>query len=126
MFWVRFETECNRLGKKPNTIAKELHISSGSVTAWKYGGTPSSTTIMRLSEYFGCSADYLIGKTDIRTPIDAHIEEKAKEPTNPLSGLEFALYGELQSLTEDQQLDILEYIRFRKQQWEKRNKKGEE
>lgn len=120
MFWERFVSECSRIGKKPNTVAKELHISSGTVTAWKYGGAPSVSTLQKLCEYFGCSTEYMTGYSDARTPTDSQSAAKTQNAGNLLSGVEFALYGEIQGLSEDQKLDILDYVRFKKQQWEKR------
>lgn len=43
---------CEKIGKSPNAVAKELSISSGSVTAWKNGRTPKMETISKIAEYF--------------------------------------------------------------------------
>ncbi len=69
-FWERFFELCNENGKKPNPLAKELGISSGAVTKWKTGGIPSGETLLKLSEFFDCSIDYLLGKTVIRKSED--------------------------------------------------------
>lgn len=120
MFWDRYVTECSRIGKKPNAVAKELGISSGAVTAWKYGGDPSITTLAKMCEYFKCSVEYMTGYSDIRTTTDSHSDAKTDSEGSKLSGAEFALYGEIQALSEDERLDVLDYIRFKKQQKEKR------
>ncbi len=116
-FWDRFAAECRNAGKSPNPIAKELDISSGSVTAWKYGAVPNRQTLEKLSDYFGCTIDYLLGKTDERSPAK---EETAGWQDRGLSGVEFAIYGEVRSLTESEQQDVLDYIRFKKAQKEQR------
>ena len=64
MFWERFVQECSNVGKKPNPVAKELGISSGAVTSWKNGRVPNTKALNLLSEYFGVSVDYLLGRTD--------------------------------------------------------------
>ena len=62
MFWEKFIRLCNEKNTKPNNVAKALGIPSGSVTDWKNGRTPRSTTVQKLADYFGVTADYLLGK----------------------------------------------------------------
>ena len=76
---------------------------------------------MLLANYFDVSVEYLTGETLTRTPTDSHSATKPPETGNKLSGVEFALYGELSGLSEEQQLDILDYVRFKKHQWENRS-----
>ncbi len=66
MFWKRFSEECALMGKKPNPVAKELGISSGTVTGWKNGALPKSELLSKIASYFNVSVDYLLGKTDIK------------------------------------------------------------
>ena len=75
---------------------------------------------MLLANYFDVSVEYLTGETLTRTPTDSHSATKTPETGNKLSGVEFALYGEIQALSEEERLDVLDYIRFKKQQKEKR------
>ena len=65
MFWERFYALCTEAGKTPNAVAKELGLSSATTSQWKRrGSSPSAKTLARLSEYFGVSADDLIGGGD--------------------------------------------------------------
>jgi len=64
MFWNIFYNLCTLHNKKPNPVAKELGISSGTVTNWKNGTLPSSSALEKLADYFGVSVDYLLGKTE--------------------------------------------------------------
>lgn len=66
MFWERFLAECNLIGKKPNPVAKELGVSSGTVTGWKRGSLPKPEVLSKIASYFNVSVDYLMGKTDIK------------------------------------------------------------
>lgn len=61
-------------------------------------------TLKKLSTFFGVSIDYLLGKED--------------EPTldEQLDGVEFALFGEIHDLTEEEKRDILSYVQFKKSQ----------
>lgn len=58
MFWDKFVTLCNNINKKPNNVASEIGISSGSITKWKKGGIPSDTNLKKVADYFGVSVNY--------------------------------------------------------------------
>jgi len=62
MFWGIFLSLCNKNGKSANTIAKEIGISSGSITEWKNGRIPRATTLNKLANYFGVTVEYLKGE----------------------------------------------------------------
>lgn len=57
MFWDLFVNLCVEHNTKPNPVAKEIGISSGAVTNWKNGATPSATTMKKIADYFGVSVD---------------------------------------------------------------------
>ena len=61
MFWNVLIELCNEKGISPNFVAKELGITSGTVTSWKKGSVPRDTTLRKVADYFGVSADYLLG-----------------------------------------------------------------
>jgi transcriptional regulator with XRE-family HTH domain len=61
-FWNIFFDLCREKGKAPNTVAKELGISSASITWWKKGErNPSQRTLKAIADYFGISVSYLLG-----------------------------------------------------------------
>lgn len=62
---------------------------------------PSLEILVKLSEIFECSIDYLLGKSDIRKP-DAEIKQE----------FEFAYHKEAEGLTDE---EIADAIRFYKQ-----------
>lgn len=68
MFWKNFIKLCNEHGTKPNPVAQELGIASGSITKWKNGAIPRDTTLQKLADYFGVSVDYLLGKDASPSP----------------------------------------------------------
>lgn len=48
-----------------NALAKELDISNASVSYWETGKQmPTAEAIYKIAQYFGVSADYLLGITD--------------------------------------------------------------
>ena len=81
MFWDRFSDLCLSVGKAPNTVAKELNIPSGSITAWKGGAEPRNKTIAKLAEYFGISVNYFLEseqKEKSSTPVGVELSETKK------------------------------------------------
>lgn len=82
MFWERFYQLCKDKGTMPNPLAKDIGISSGSITRWKQGSMPNSETLALLAERLGTTTDYLLGKTDKKnkpTVIDDNYELTSKE-----------------------------------------------
>ncbi len=56
-------------------FAKKIGYTRSAVSAWEIGrNEPSNDDIVKLADFFGVSTDYLLGKSDIRTPekIDAN------------------------------------------------------
>ncbi len=103
LFWERFYNACISKGTKPNPVAKEIGISSGTLTKWKTTGTvPNGETLTKIADYLGCSVDYLLGRD----------QEQEKSLDEQLEGIEFALFGEVKELTEEQKRDILNYAKF--------------
>lgn len=64
IFFERYSDLCASLDGTPNSVAKELGISSGSVTAWKNGTEPRPKTLSKIADYFRVSTDYLLGKEE--------------------------------------------------------------
>lgn len=64
MFWNNLVALCNQKNTTPTAVVNALGIAAGSVTKWKAGATPRSTTLQKLADYFGVSVDYLLGKTE--------------------------------------------------------------
>lgn len=63
-FWDIFYDLCSRNNIKPNPLGKKLGFSSGTMTLWKNGTIPNGETLKKIADYFNCSVDYLLGRTD--------------------------------------------------------------
>lgn len=61
-FYKRLRDLCEERGMTVNELAKALKLSSGSPTAWKNGAEPRYVTVIKIANYFGVSAGYLLGK----------------------------------------------------------------
>lgn len=71
MFWDVFSDLCSANNVKPNVVTKRLGLSSATATNWKTSGrTPNGDTLLAVADYFGCSVDYLLGRT---TDIQSHL-----------------------------------------------------
>lgn len=72
-FAPRLRTLIDESGITVRSLAKDLNVSVGVLSDWQNGNkTPRGDSIMKLTEYFGVTADYLLGLTDAST-IDADI-----------------------------------------------------
>ena len=66
-FSARFEQLCRQRNENPTSIGTQLGFSKGTVSKWRNNKMkPNSKTLERISNYFGVSVDYLLGKSDIR------------------------------------------------------------
>ena len=58
-------------GLSDNAFEKQLHLSQGTVGNWRSGRNKlSMEAIIKLARYFNVSADYLLGLTDERKPLE--------------------------------------------------------
>lgn len=63
MFFDQYKALCERDGKTPNGVAKELGIASSSVTQWKHGSVPRPDKLRKICENFNVTSEYLLGFT---------------------------------------------------------------
>ncbi len=101
MFWNNYVNLCISKGKKPNPVAKELKISSGTVTSWKNGSIPQAATLQKIADYFEVSVDYLLGK-----------EEQKEKPTTESDELFKEAKAIMESLSPEARKQALEYLQF--------------
>lgn len=66
MFWNVFYELCVLNNTKPNNVCSALGLSTATATSWKKGSSPNGETLLKLSDYFNVSVDYLLtGKEHI-------------------------------------------------------------
>lgn len=63
MFWENYTALCAQKKLSANAVAKLLGIASGTVTSWKKGRVPHHGTLLKISDFFGVSVDYLLRPT---------------------------------------------------------------
>ncbi len=75
MFWDVYSDLCAKRGLSANYVAKELSISSGTITGWKQGRTPQNATLKKIADYFGVTTEYLLEKEEKKsTPLPLYHE----------------------------------------------------
>lgn len=88
-------------------LADKLDGAKSTVAMYEKGDRkPSMEVLLKLSEIFNCSIDYLLGKSDIRNP------EKAQEDPLGLAKIGFSMdnYTPLTEKQKEQIRDLLEII----------------
>jgi transcriptional regulator with XRE-family HTH domain len=99
----------NAKGISDKQFLQAIGLNLTAMSDWKKGRNKSYLKhINKISDYLGVSVDYLLGKTDKPTLDDE------------LEGVALALAGEIHDLTDAEKQDILDYIRFKKSQKEKK------
>lgn len=60
-------SERTRKGMTQAGLASEVGVSEGTVKRWERGKTkPNGDALLKMSDLFGCSTDYLLGRTEER------------------------------------------------------------
>ena len=78
MFYERLKNACKAKGTTPSVVTKEVGITTANTGRWKHGGMPSVEVLLKFAERLETSTDYLLGRTDTKSPMD--IPGKKKEP----------------------------------------------
>lgn len=65
-FYTRFATLRDEKQWSNNKVAILCEVSTGTVANWKPATFPEFEVLIKLSEVFGCSVDYLVGRSETR------------------------------------------------------------
>lgn len=60
MFWNIYSSLCSSNDTSPSAVAIAIGLSNSIATKWKNGAYPSGDILVKLSEYFNVSVDYLL------------------------------------------------------------------
>jgi len=75
LFYEQFLNLCEKNGIKPTALLVQLGMSKGSLSNWKSGKLPSGDALVRFSEHFGVSLDYLIYGSDRNSRVSKEDQE---------------------------------------------------
>lgn len=111
--YKRIEALCKNKGVNVTQMCRDTGIVRGNLTDLKMGRTKSlsAKNAEKVASYFGVSVGYLLGSEE-NNPAALSGSELDKQ----LEGIDFALYGEVKDLTDDQKRDVLQFVQFLKQQ----------
>lgn len=99
MFYKNYELLCQKVGKKPYTVAREIGLGNSNVAQWKKGSTPRPEILQKIAEYFDVSQAVLLGFES---------DQKEKSPTPEGVGLPFeTVLFLLDKLSDDELIDVL-------------------
>lgn len=102
MFWERFYHLCLSHNTRPNPVGKEIGISSSVITHWKQDGSyPTIELLLKIADYFDCSIDYLIGRSNEKS---SNIE---------ISIDDFQLIEKFHSLDDNGKRELISYLDFK-------------
>ena len=91
-------------GMKQDELGRRCGVKQGAVSTWETGSSsPKPEALQIMCDIFGVSLGYLMG-----------IEDDKKEES--IENVSYALNGEIRDLTEEEERDILDYVRFKKSQ----------
>ncbi|MGM0239440.1 helix-turn-helix domain-containing protein [Enterococcus sp. AZ103] len=75
----RIKSLRKEMGWTQNDLATKINVSQQTIGSWEVGrAEPNSEVLIKLSELFGVTVDYLLGKTDKKQIIN---EDNKKEYT---------------------------------------------
>lgn len=99
-FWDRFYSLCIKHNTRPNPVAQELGYSNAICNKWKNGSLPAITILIKISNYFNVSLDYLIGITD---------EKYATTSEKTIDEIEQEILSLTNNMSEDDKNAVLGY-----------------
>lgn len=85
-------------------LAEAVGTSHVSITRYESGQrVPKITILQKIAQHYNVSLDDLLER-----------DSKPEDLTADISGIDFALYGEIHDATEKEKADLLDYMRFLK------------
>lgn len=68
ILYQRIKSLCAERGITINKLENDLGVGYSSIQKWRNTSSPSMDKIAKVATYFNVSVDYLMGRTDIKTP----------------------------------------------------------
>lgn len=99
-----FRLLCAEKSKSPTAVGQELGFAKSAISRWINGtANPSYKALSALAEYFNVSVDYLLGKTDIRNPVENQSPEEIAK---------VALFGGEKEVTDEMWNEVKDYVEY--------------
>lgn len=68
--YERIKRLCEDRGISLARLEAECGFANSTIKKWKSISTPGVDKIIAVAKYFGVSTDYILGRTEIQTPVD--------------------------------------------------------
>lgn len=59
-FWEKYEKLCLDNGYTPTNAAKEIGVSTGTISGWRHGAKPNKAALKKVSSFFHVNVEYLV------------------------------------------------------------------
>lgn len=93
------------------TLANYLGITQATLSGWETGKYEiDNESLSKIADYFHITTDYLLGRENLNIEKDSDLE---------LDDIQYALYGEIKELSDEDKKKILEFAKFVKEQAKK-------
>ena len=97
----------NRLTQEE--LAEKFYLNKSSISRYERGQqVPELELLKKIADYFGVGTDFLLGKSNIRTPYKEAQEQKSNEDID----LWLSKTDGYKELPEEDRLKIIEYAKF--------------
>lgn len=94
--YEKFTAMLESTGERVFTVSKATGIPPSTFSDWKSGKSlPKTEKLAKIAKHFGVSVAYFLDD-------------------DVLSAVDFALWGEVRTLTEEEKQDVFDYIMFKK------------
>lgn len=93
IFWERYSDLCNSKNTKPNPVGKQIGVASSTISQWKNGSIPNGETLIKLADYFDCSVDYLLGRTQEQNISSSYSNNSITNSNNVALGERSTIYN---------------------------------
>lgn len=111
-FSKNFRIERMKLGLTQSDIARKLSVTRQTVNNWeKRGVTPDTGTLIALSELFGVSTDYLLGK-ESKVVSQEHLTNVNNRIKEELGENVKVMFHDINSFDDDEMEELKNFIDF--------------
>ena len=76
ILYMRIKELCKKNDITIAELERTLGFGNSSVKKWKNASSPSVDKVVKIAEYFNVSIDYLLGRSDIESPISELIGDE--------------------------------------------------
>ena len=105
-FQKRFSDLIESSGKTITAIAKDLHVSNQTISAWKIGTrSPKSPTVIVIADYFGVTVEWLMG-FDVEKTKNENGPDHSEDPEIRI------VSGMMETMSQEQKQQVIDLIKI--------------